>query len=153
MGAIAVSKSEDLRTVAEQQEGIIAGPKSVVAMPESQTFQAESFSHIEYKPQIRYEGLNADSVLTQLLTNQDSTIGRMLGVTERLAGGIFEKATDIVKSVFVQSNSSTESMLKSYGRAVTPGQAESKPVGPQFKTSTIFLVLGIGLGFIYILRR
>ena len=156
MGAIATSKSEDLRTVAEQQEGIIASPQSKVAMPEAYIFSAEEFSRIEYSPTITYTGADTERTITELLSNQSSTMGRLLNLTERLAGGIFEKSSDIMASVAAQSAHSTESWLASSAQGLPAGTGIPITAGPTPAAGDKVLIIVafvIGVGLLLSIRR
>lgn len=128
------SKQYDLRTIQEQTgEGIQIGPQGT------------------YAPKITYEAYDAAPVMEVLLTNQGSAMARVLDLTEKLAGGVFEKSGEIVKSVAEQGRRSTESMLAAMGREPAL-PAIAREIGLPGGTVAI-AVCAVGVGLLIFLRR
>jgi len=159
----AFSKSQDLRTVAELQEGVLAGPEAVVAYPGAIVLEAEGYSHVAYSPTITYQGVD-EAVVQGLLSNKDSTIGKLLGVTQRLAGGIFEATSDIAASMSAESTKSTEALLGAFGdidfapampaMPALPGlPAPAVAVPEKLSEKTLLVGLAVGVGLIIFLSR
>jgi len=152
MGSIATSKSQDLRTVAELQEGVLAGPEAVVAYPGAIVLEAEAFSTVTFSPTIT-QGADKAAV-EKLLSNKDSTIGKLLGINEQLAGGIFESSGDIIESIQAQSRESTEKMLSMFGSVAKPPPIPSGVAEPgKLDVKVVLIGLGVGIALLAFLRR
>lgn len=99
------TKITDLSQIAEGE--VIAGVGSTVGLPGSVTVgQGGAFT---------VTGANADKVIGGLVSNMDSTVGRLLGVTEQLAQGIFEIAPAAAAEAISQTQGLSTTKLSDIG--------------------------------------
>jgi hypothetical protein len=108
----------DLSQIAEGET--IAGTGSIVGGEGTTIGQGGSFT---------VTGANADKVISDILTNQDSTVGKLLGLSDQLAQGIFEVAPAAAAQAAVASQ---------------PSAIQPQPAG-QAGTNTLIVIAGIGL--------
>ena len=92
---------EDYRQVAEAD--YVSGPASQTTMPGGITIGEGG--QFEYNIQAIPES-QTEKVVSSLLSNQDSTFGKLLGLSNQLAGGIFEIAPTIANAIAGQAFSS-----------------------------------------------
>jgi len=122
MSSYATTQITDLRQAAEAE--VVSGPQSQLALPGGMAVGEGATVSITGTA-----GLDTQKTFEQMLSAQESTLGKILGVTNQLAAGIFE-------------TSATETALVAGVPAVTPAG------------SKMFLIGGLALlAFIFLKKR